>query len=169
MPDKKQKKRLNQMAREVRTATGKATKKDERKNKRDSKKLKKHMSKDGSGLNMGHSPAEMSPYKMGHSPAEMSPYKMGHESPAQNHHYGKRKGESVKQERKNLLTDNPVAKDASGGRPWIAKHFKSNLNMNHSPAEMGHSPAEMGHSPAEMGHKPPTKMKYPSPAGKHCM
>ena len=112
-----------------------------------------------SAMKMGHKDSAM---KMGHSPAEMSPYKMGHESPAQNHHYGKRKGESVKQERKNLLTDNPVAKDASGGRPWIAKHFKSSLNMNHSPAEMGHSPAEMGH-------KPPTKMKYPSPAGKHCM
>jgi hypothetical protein len=93
------------------------------------------------GPQMGHSPAEMghkdSAMKMGHkSPAEMSPYKMGHESPAQNHHYGKRKGESVKQERKDLLTDNPVAKDASGGRSWMSKHA--------TPLTMGHeSPAEM--------------------------
>ena len=111
----------------------------------------------GKGPHMGHSPAEM-----GHSPAEM-----GH-SPAQNHHYGKRKGESVKQERKDLMKDNPVARTAAGQRPWIAKHFKSSLNMNHSPAEMGHSPAEMGHSPAEMGHSPAEK-KYDSGLEKHCM
>ena len=104
----------------------------------------------GMGPEMGHSPAEM-----GHSPAEM-----GH-SPAQNHHYGKRKGESIKQERKNLMKDNPVARTAAGQRPWIAKHFKSSLNMNHSPANMGHSPAEMGHSPAEK--------KYDSGLEKHCM
>jgi hypothetical protein len=42
--------------------------------------------------------------------------------------------ESVKQERSNLLHDNPVAKDASGGRPWIAKHFKSTM----SPLKEGH-------------------------------
>jgi len=60
--------------------------------------------------------------------------------------------ESVKQERSNLLHDNPVAKDASGGRPWIAKHFKSTMG---SAAKMGHeSPNEMGHeSPNEMGHE----------------
>jgi len=125
MPDKKQKKRLNQMAREVRTATGKATKKDERKNKRDSKKLKKHMSKHGSGLNMGHSPAEMSPYKMGHSPAEM-----GH-SPMENQNKG-----YAKQERKDLMQDMPIVKDAMGGRSWMSKHSKSALRMGHSPAEM---------------------------------
>ena len=45
---------------------------------------------------MGHSPAEM-----GHSPAEM---------------------ETKKQEKYNLLHDNPVAKDASGGRSWMSKH-----------------------------------------------
>jgi hypothetical protein len=37
------------------------------------------------------------------------------------------KMESNKQERSNLLHDNPVAKDASGGRPWISKHFKSSM------------------------------------------
>ena len=120
----------------------------------------------GMGPKMGHSPAEM-----GHSPAEM---------------------ESAKQERKNLMKDNPVAKTAAGQRPWISKHFKSSFNMNHSPAKMGHSPAEMGHSPAKMGHDSPAEkalvgkqknlpehlkkaieaapeMKYNSPAGKHCM
>ena len=120
----------------------------------------------GMGPKMGHSPAEM-----GHSPAKM---------------------ESVKQERKNLMKDNPVAKTAAGQRPWISKHFKSSFNMNHSPAKMGHSPAEMGHSPAKMGHDSPAEkalvgkqknlpehlkkaieaapeMKYDSPAGKHCM
>ena len=33
--------------------------------------------------------------------------------------------ESVKQERKNLMKDNPVAKTAAGDRPWISKHFRS--------------------------------------------
>lgn len=36
--------------------------------------------------------------------------------------------ESAKQERKNLMDDNPVARTASGNRPWIAKHYKSNIN-----------------------------------------
>ena len=38
------------------------------------------------------------------------------------------KMESNKQERSNLLHDNPVAKDASGGRPWISKHFQSSMS-----------------------------------------
>ena len=33
--------------------------------------------------------------------------------------------ESAKQERKNLMDDNPVAKTAAGDRPWISKHFRS--------------------------------------------
>jgi len=44
--------------------------------------------------------------------------------------YGNQDGpkmESAKQEKYDLLHDNPVAKDASGGRPWIAKHFKSTM------------------------------------------
>ena len=70
----------------------------------------------------------------GSNPVEMSPYKMGHESPA--------KMESAKQEKYNLLHDNPVAKHASGS--WMSKHSKSALHMGHSPAEMGHeSPAKM--------------------------
>tara|TARA_R100001163_G_C5054054_1_gene190615 strand:+ start:309 stop:710 length:402 start_codon:yes stop_codon:yes gene_type:complete len=56
--------------------------------------------------------------------------------------YNKRDGmhmESAKQERHNLLHDNPVARDASGGRPWISKHFQSSM----SPLKEGHdSPAE---------------------------
>tara|TARA_R100000655_G_scaffold166_1_gene820 strand:+ start:4703 stop:5041 length:339 start_codon:yes stop_codon:yes gene_type:complete len=87
--------------------------------------------------------------EMGHSPTEMSPYKMGHDSPAQNHHYGMRKGESIKQEKYNLMHDDPVAKDASGGRDmsWMSKHSKSAMMMKGS---------------MEMEDKG-------SPAGKHCM
>ena len=58
--------------------------------------------------------------------------------------YGNQDGpsmESAKQEKYDLLHDNPVAKDASGGRPWIAKHFKSSM----SPLKDAHS----GDSPAE--------------------
>ena len=65
-------------------------------------------------------PYGKSPNKMGHSPAEM---------------------ESAKQEKYNLLHDNPVAKHASGS--WMSKHSKSAFQMGHSPAEMGHdSPAK---------------------------
>ena len=65
----------------------------------------------------------MSKYKsatqMGHSPAKM---------------------ESNKQEKYNLLHDNPVANHGS----WMSKHSKSAFQMGHSPAEMGHeSPAKM--------------------------
>ena len=95
----------------------------------------------------------------------------GYKTPAQNHHYGTRKAESVKQERSNLLNDNPVARDASGGRPWIAKHFKSTMGsamkMGHeSPNEMGHSPNEMGHSPNEMKYGSGPEMGHESPAEK---
>jgi len=50
--DKLSKKRIKELGREIRTASGKATKKDERKNKRDSKRLKRHIKKHGSGLKM---------------------------------------------------------------------------------------------------------------------
>ena len=36
--------------------------------------------------------------------------------------------ESAKQERKNLMDDNPVTRTAAGDRPWIAKHYKSGIN-----------------------------------------
>ena len=70
-----------------------------------------------------------SPNEMGHSPAEM---------------------ESAKQQKKNLMQDMPIVKDAMGGRSWMSKHSKSGIMMK-GPMEMGHSPAEMGHSPLE-GH-----------------
>ena len=36
--------------------------------------------------------------------------------------------ESVKTERSNLMSDNPVAKDASGGRgSWMSKHSQSKM------------------------------------------
>ena len=58
--------------------------------------------------------------------------------------------ESAKQERKNLMKDNPVARTAAGDRPWIAKHYKSGMNYG-SPMKSGHtSPMESGHtSPME--------------------
>lgn len=98
-------------------------------------------------MKMGHSPAEMSPYKMGHSPAEM-----GH-SPMENQNKG-----YAKQERKDLMQDMPVVKDAMGGRSWMSKHSRSAMMMK-GPMEMGHSPAEMGHkgSPAKHELKDPTK------------
>ena len=47
--------------------------------------------------------------------------------------------ESAKQERKNLLTDNPVVRDMDSSRPWMSKHFKSSMSplkdMHGSPAE----------------------------------
>jgi len=53
------------------------------------------------------------------------------------------KSESVKTERANLMNDNPVARDASGGRSWMSKHSQS--KMGGSPAAMHHegSPATM--------------------------
>ena len=53
------------------------------------------------------------------------------------------KSESVKTERSNLMSDNPVAKDASGGRSWMSKHSQS----------------RMGGSPALKHHGAPTMMK----------
>jgi hypothetical protein len=59
------------------------------------------------------------------------------------------KMESKKQEKYNLMHDNPVAKHASGGS-WMSKHSKSAFQMGHSPAEMGHdSPAKNTETPAE--------------------
>ena len=57
------------------------------------------------------------------------------------HYKGGPHMESAKQERKNLLDINPIAKHASGGS-WMSKHSKSAMHMGHSPAEMGHSPLE---------------------------
>tara|TARA_A100001391_G_scaffold81799_2_gene53338 strand:- start:924 stop:1325 length:402 start_codon:yes stop_codon:yes gene_type:complete len=101
--------------------------------------------------------------------------------------YGNQDGpkmESAKQEKYDLLHDNPVAKDASGGRPWIAKHFKSSM----SPLKEGHegSPAEkelVGNqknlnpglraaieAAPEMNYGDGPEMGHPdSPAEAHCM
>jgi len=51
------------------------------------------------------------------------------------------KSELVKTERSNLISDNPVAKDASGGRPMILKHMSG--SMGSSPIKNHHSPMEM--------------------------
>ena len=61
------------------------------------------------------------------TPAEMSPY------------HNQNKG-YAKQERKDLLQDNPVAKDASGGRSWMSKHSKSGMG---SPALSHHEKGSM--------------------------
>ena len=92
--------------------------------------------------------------------------------------------ESVKQERSNLLHDNPVVKDASGGRPWIAKHFKSTMG---SALKAGHedSPAEKAlkgnqknlnpglraaiEAAPEMKYGDGPEMEHDSPAEAHCM
>ena len=68
----------------------------------------------------------------GNSPSEMSPYKKHGKGPHM---------ESAKQERKNLMDDNPVARTASGDRPWISKHFKSSMNYG-TPMRNNHSPME---------------------------
>jgi len=63
---------------------------------------------------------------------------MDYGSPAENQNKG-----YAKQEKKDLLNDNPIAKDASGGRPMILKHMSG--SMGSSPAKMHHegSPAKM--------------------------
>ncbi len=49
--------------------------------------------------------------------------------------------ESAKQERKDLLKDNPVVRDMDSSRPWMSKHFKSTMG---SALKAGH---EGGESP----------------------
>jgi hypothetical protein len=69
--------------------------------------------------------------------------------------YSPTKMESAKQEKYNLMHDNPVAKDASGGRDasWMSKHSKSALHMGHeSPAQnLGHGMDDM--SPEKGAHR----------------
>jgi len=54
--------------------------------------------------------------------------------------------ESKKQEKYNLMHDNPVAKHASGGS-WMSKHSKSAFSMGRSPVEM--SPLNDTETPEE--------------------
>ncbi len=65
----------------------------------------------------------------------------GKKSPTAMGHKSAMKMESAKQERKNLMDDNPVARTAAGNRPWIAKHYKSGMNYG-TPMNSGHSPME---------------------------
>jgi len=122
---------------------------------------------------MGHSPAEMSPYKMGHSPAEM-----GH-SPMENQNKG-----YAKQERKDLMQDMPIVKDAMGGRSWMSKHSNSALNFNSPKHKHTHPKGDdraykghTGNAPtssntskkdlAKMGSKAAPQMGHESPAEMH--
>ena len=66
--------------------------------------------------------------------------------------------ESAKQERKDLLRDNPVVRDMDSSRPWMSKHFQSTMG---SAAKMGHE------SPSEMGHESPSEMEYGGPQMGH--
>ena len=62
---------------------------------------------------------------------------MDYGSPAENQNKG-----YAKQEKKDLLNDDPIARDASSGRPMILKHMSGS----------------MGSSPAKMHHGAPMKM-----------
>ena len=58
--------------------------------------------------------------------------------------YGNQDGpsmESAKQERKDLLRDNPVVRDMDSSRPWISKHFQSSMSPLKDAHEDGNSPA----------------------------
>ena len=60
----------------------------------------------------------------------------------------------AKQERKDLMNDNPIAKDASGGRSWISKHSKSGFGS--SPLQQKKSPIknnEDGQTHSQLGKK----------------
>jgi len=99
--------------------------------------------------------------------------------------------ESAKQEKYNLMHDNPVAKHASGGS-WMSKHSKSALHFNapkhnhthpkgDAAANTGHTGnvkttrntskknikkadlgVSMNYSPAEMGHSPLNENETPA-------
>lgn len=72
-------------------------------------------------------------------------------------------GESAGQERKNLLKDNPVAKDASGGRSWMSKHSQSALRMDKPTPLKGHHSGDSAMkkygAPMEKGHLNGSAMK----------
>ncbi len=65
-------------------------------------------------------------------------------------HSGAPHMESAKQERKNLMDDNPVARTAAGDRPWIAKHYKSNINYG-TPMNSGHTSPMEAHDGKKFG------------------
>ena len=65
---------------------------------------------------------------------------MDYGSPAENQNKG-----YAKQEKKDLLNDNPIAKDASGGRSWMSKHSQS--KMGGSPLSKHSEAQEKGLNP----------------------
>ena len=99
----------------------------------------------------------------------------GNESPASK--MGPYHMESVKQEKKDLLQDNPVARDASGGRPLIAKHFKSSMSPLKEGHEGGSPMSDKGHGEKFTDehfpsgkHRSDLNMNHTgSPAERHCM
>jgi len=50
---------------------------------------------------------------------------MAYGTPMQNQNKG-----YAKQEKKDLMNDNPIAKDASGGRSWMSKHSQSGFGSS---------------------------------------
>lgn len=50
---------------------------------------------------------------------------MAYGTPMQNQNKG-----YAKQERKDLMSDNPIVKDASGGRSWMSKHSQSGFGSS---------------------------------------
>ena len=69
--------------------------------------------------------------------------------------------ESAKQERKNLIDDNPVARTAAGDRPWISKHFKSSMG---SPVkDAGHGKKFTDEHFPSGKHRSDIKMDSPNP------
>ena len=50
---------------------------------------------------------------------------MAYGTPMQNQNKG-----YAKQERKDLMNNNPIAKDASGGRSWMSKHSQSGFGSS---------------------------------------
>ena len=67
--------------------------------------------------------------------------------------------ESAKQERKNLMDDNPVTRTAAEDRPWISKHFRSMVGSPVKDAGHGkkftdeHFPSGKHRSDINMDHK----------------
>ena len=100
--------------------------------------IHKHMN---SGMSRKASP--LNDFKGGYHKVEHAKGE-AHKSPANNITYGDKSGPTgyIGEERKDLMKDNPVARTASGNRPWIAKHYKSGMNYG-SAMKMGHeSPAK---------------------------
>lgn len=91
---------------------------------------------------MAYSPAKHTSEKYGKDNEGHYHYKDKDGKPANRFSTTPVKMESAKQEKYNLMHDNPVAKHASGGS-WMSKHSKSAFQMGHdSPAKNTETPAE---------------------------